>query len=51
MEGGYGQVVGRIKDIIIRGGENISLKEIEDLLLTHEDIIDVQVVSFILVVI
>lgn len=42
-ENGYGQVVGRIKDIIIRGGENIIPKEIEYVLQTHPDIIEAQV--------
>lgn len=39
---GYGAIVGRIKDTIIRGGENIAPKEIEDYLLTNEDIIEAQ---------
>jgi len=39
---GYGAIVGRIKDTIIRGGENIAPKEIEDFLLTHNDIIEAQ---------
>jgi fatty-acyl-CoA synthase len=38
-------IVGRIKDIIIRGGENISPKEIEDFLIKHEGIQDVQVIG------
>ncbi|KAL0880649.1 hypothetical protein ABMA27_001871 [Loxostege sticticalis] len=42
---GYGRIVGRIKDIIVRGGENIAPKEIEDLLNTHPDIIESQVVG------
>ncbi|KAI5740559.1 hypothetical protein M8J76_005069 [Diaphorina citri] len=42
-ENGYGQVVGRIKDIIIRGGENIIPKEIEYVLQTHPDIVEAQV--------
>jgi len=44
-ENGYVSIVGRIKDIIIRGGENISPKEIEDFLITHEGISDVQVIG------
>lgn len=44
-EDGYVRVTGRIKDIIIRGGENISPKEIEVCLLDLEGIIDAQVVS------
>jgi len=39
---GYCSIVGRIKDTIIRGGENIAPKEIEEFLLTHTDIIGVQ---------
>ncbi|MGL4955651.1 MAG: AMP-binding protein, partial [Bacteroidales bacterium] len=42
---GYIAIVGRIKDIIIRGGENISPKEVEDFLLKHEGIQDVQVIG------
>ena len=42
---GYINITGRIKDIIIRGGENISPKEIEDFLYTHESISDVQVIG------
>jgi len=39
---GYCSIVGRIKDTIIRGGENIAPKEIEEFLLTHGDIIGAQ---------
>lgn len=39
----YGRIVGRIKDIIIRGGENIYPKEVEDILDTHPDVIESQV--------
>jgi fatty-acyl-CoA synthase len=42
---GFVAIVGRIKDIIIRGGENISPKEVEDFLLRHEGIMDVQVIG------
>lgn len=42
---GYCVVTGRIKDLIIRGGENLSPREIEDFLHTHPDIDDVQVVG------
>jgi fatty-acyl-CoA synthase len=42
---GYVNITGRIKDIIIRGGENISPKEIEDFLYTHPAIEDVQVIG------
>mgnify|MGYP000844255127 FL=1 len=44
-ENGYYRITGRIKDIIIRGGENISPREIEDLLLPLPEIRDVQVVG------
>lgn len=44
-EEGYINITGRIKDIIIRGGENISPKEIEDFLYTHECISDVQIIG------
>ncbi|MEH6545203.1 MAG: AMP-binding protein [Sneathiella sp.] len=40
---GYCQIVGRLKDMIIRGGENIYPSEIEEFLFTHPDIQDVQV--------
>jgi fatty-acyl-CoA synthase len=42
---GYCNVVGRIKDMVIRGGENIYPREIEEFLYTHPDIEDVQVVG------
>ena len=42
---GYLQVAGRSKDIIVRGGENISAKEVEDLLVEHPAIADVAVVA------
>ncbi|XP_063229834.1 medium-chain acyl-CoA ligase ACSF2, mitochondrial-like [Bacillus rossius redtenbacheri] len=41
-EDGYGQIVGRIKDMVIRGGDNIFPKEIEDFYLTHPEVADVQ---------
>lgn len=44
-EEGYVKISGRIKDIIIRGGENISPREIEEFLITHEAIADVQVIG------
>ncbi|XP_069682962.1 medium-chain acyl-CoA ligase ACSF2, mitochondrial-like [Periplaneta americana] len=43
QEDGLGRVVGRLKDMIIRGGENIFPKEIEDFLQTHPDILEAQV--------
>lgn len=42
---GYFKITGRIKDMIIRGGENIYPKEIEEFLYTHEQILDVQIVG------
>src|SRR4051794_33834146 len=42
---GYLRVQGRLKDMIIRGGENIYPREIEDLLLSHPDVADVSVVG------
>jgi fatty-acyl-CoA synthase len=42
---GYVNIVGRIKDMIIRGGENVYPREIEEYLLTHPDIVDVQVIG------
>jgi fatty-acyl-CoA synthase len=44
-EHGYVNIVGRIKDMVIRGGENISPREIEEFLHAHPDIADVQVVG------
>ena len=44
-EDGYCNIVGRIKDMVIRGGENIYPREIEEFLYTHPDIEDVQVVG------
>ncbi len=42
---GYFKITGRIKDMIIRGGENIYPKEIEDFLYTHPKVKDVQVIG------
>jgi len=42
---GYINIVGRIKDMIIRGGENIYPREVEEFLYTHPDIADVQVIG------
>ena len=42
---GYYRVTGRVKDMIIRGGENIYPLEIENFLLKHPDVLDVQVVG------
>ncbi|WP_019241411.1 MULTISPECIES: AMP-binding protein [Bacillus] len=44
-EDGYVMVTGRLKDMIIRGGENIYPREIEEFLYTHPKILDVQVVG------
>ncbi len=44
-EDGYCTIVGRIKDMVIRGGENIYPREIEEFLYQHPDIEDVQVVG------
>jgi fatty-acyl-CoA synthase len=44
-EDGYVNIVGRIKDMIIRGGENVYPREIEEFLYTHPDIVDVQVIG------
>jgi fatty-acyl-CoA synthase len=44
-EEGYYKITGRIKDIIIRGGENIYPKEIEDFLYTHPSVKDVQLIG------
>ena len=42
---GYGNVVGRIKDMVIRGGENIYPREVEEFLFRHPQIRDVQIVG------
>ncbi|HYM71242.1 MAG TPA: AMP-binding protein [bacterium] len=42
---GYVNIVGRIKDMIIRGGENIYPREIEEFLYTHPAVADVQVIG------
>lgn len=44
-EAGYIKITGRKKDIIVRGGENISSREVEDILLQHPKIHDVCVVA------
>jgi fatty-acyl-CoA synthase len=44
-EEGYYKITGRIKDIIIRGGENIYPKEIEEFLYTHPAVKDVQLIG------
>ena len=46
MDGdGYVKIVGRSKDMVIRGGENVYPREIEEFLHTHPDVADVQVVG------
>ena len=45
LPNGYYKITGRIKDMIIRGGENIYPKEIEDFIYTHPKVQDVQVIG------
>ncbi|MQA63956.1 MAG: AMP-binding protein [Actinophytocola sp.] len=42
---GYVRITGRIKDMVIRGGENIYPREIEEFLYTHPDVLDAQVIG------
>jgi fatty-acyl-CoA synthase len=42
---GYLNIVGRIKDMVIRGGENVYPRELEEFLYGHPDIVDVQIVG------
>ena len=42
---GYVKITGRIKDMVIRGGENIYPREVEEFLYTHPDILDAQVIG------
>ncbi len=44
-ESGYVHIVGRLKDMIIRGGENISPREIEEVLIAHADVSEAQVIG------
>ncbi|MCP2167180.1 AMP-binding protein [Goodfellowiella coeruleoviolacea] len=44
-EAGYLSITGRIKDMVIRGGENIYPREVEEFLYTHPDIVDAQVIG------
>ncbi len=44
-DAGYLTITGRIKDMIIRGGENVYPREVEEFLLGMEEIVDVQVVA------
>lgn len=45
QEDGYGRIVGRLKEMIIRGGENLFPKEIEDFLTTNAKVLEVHVVG------
>jgi fatty-acyl-CoA synthase len=42
---GYVNIVGRIKDMVIRGGENVYPREVEEFLYTHPDIVEAQVIG------
>ncbi|WP_436534702.1 AMP-binding protein [Actinoplanes sp. HUAS TT8] len=42
---GYLRITGRIKDLVIRGGENVYPREVEEFLLTHADVLDAQVIG------
>ena len=42
---GYVNIVGRIKDMVIRGGENVYPREVEEFLYTHPDVVDAQVIG------
>jgi fatty-acyl-CoA synthase len=44
-EHGYVNIVGRIKDVVIRGGENVYPREVEEFLYTHPAVADVQVIG------
>jgi len=44
-EAGYVNIVGRIKDMVIRGGENVYPREVEEFLHRHPDIVDAQVIG------
>jgi fatty-acyl-CoA synthase len=44
-DAGYVNITGRIKDMVIRGGENVYPREIEEFLYTHPDIVDAQVIG------
>ena len=44
-EDGYVNIVGRIKDMIIRGGENVYPREVEEYLYTHPAVLDVQIIG------
>ena len=42
---GYVNITGRIKDMVIRGGENVYPREIEEFLYSHPDVLDAQVIG------
>jgi fatty-acyl-CoA synthase len=42
---GYVRITGRIKDMVIRGGENVYPREVEEFLYTHPDVVDAQVIG------
>jgi fatty-acyl-CoA synthase len=42
---GYLDITGRIKDLVIRGGENVYPREVEEFLFTHPDVLDAQVIG------
>ena len=42
---GYLAITGRIKDLVIRGGENVYPREVEEFLYTHPDVLDAQVIG------
>jgi fatty-acyl-CoA synthase len=44
-EAGYVNIVGRIKDLVIRGGENVYPREVEEFLYAHPAVADVQVIG------
>jgi len=44
-ENGYFKVTGRIKDMIIRGGENIYPRELEEFILKNQNVMDVQIIG------
>ncbi|WP_019633566.1 AMP-binding protein [Actinomadura atramentaria] len=44
-EAGYVDITGRIKDMVIRGGENVYPREVEEFLYTHPDVLDAQVIG------
>lgn len=44
-ENGYANIVGRLKEMIIRGGENLYPREIEDFLNTHPDVEEAHVIG------